>query len=275
MLRVRHRPDAEDTMRITTYTELRQYLTAFKHGHISLLVIRSTGGLGKTYESTRQLPEALVFKGHATPLSIYMDCAKQPHKRVIFDDVDTLVDNKTNVALLKQLCELQEDKPVHYSTTYRVNDADVPRSFVSNNKVLLLCNDILKVGKNMGALLTRGFFIDFVPTPSEVIAQLREFDGVVTEVVDYMNEHRDTLDVNYRTYEKCVEIMDSSRLTGLSWKEWLRGEFSLDRDEEIAKELEQSSLSREEIDLEWTTRTGKSTRTYYRVVRKLREEERL
>ncbi len=259
-------------MKITTYKECQQYMQAFAHRNISLLVIRSEGGLGKTTLAKEVVPNAIRFKGHATPLSIYMMAYKNPNALLIFDDVDTLMDNKTTVAILKQICELQEDKDVHYNTTYKAYGEDVPPQFTSNNKVMLLCNDIKKVGANMGALLTRGFYIDFDPNHNEILRKLKEFadDKEILEHLAHVHEH---LKLNFRVYEKCVEIKDSSPITHLNWKQWLKNEYELNNDEDVVRELQ--SLPRKERDMAWKERTGKSTRTYYRTFTRLTREKRI
>ncbi len=262
-------------MNITEYKQLRQWVQAFHHGYTHLMFIRSRGGLGKSHMIREALPDALFFKGHATPLSVYMECLKHPNSAVVFDDVDQLLENKIMVALLKQLCELHEDKIVHYSTTYRAYGEEVPRSFVSNNKVILLCNDLKKVGANIGALLTRGFVLDFNPTNQEVIKQIRTFADQ-TAIVDELERVQEHLVVDFRLYEKCVEIHDSQAHTGLLWKDWLRGEFAFSDEEQIAREIVRNAdLSRDQKYEEWHRRTGKSARTYHRVVEKLKKEKKV
>jgi hypothetical protein len=270
-------------MKASTFKQLGQYMMAFRNRSISLLIIRSSGGLGKTTEAKNSIPIedaegniiAVFFKGHATPLSIYMTASKHPNALLIFDDVDTLVDNKTTVAILKQLCELREDKDVHYNTTYKAYGEDVPPEFKSNNKVMLLCNDIKKVGANMGALLTRGFYLDFTPSHAEILKKLSEF-AEERDIFDHIAKVHEHLDLNFRIYEKCVEIKDSSHYTKLDWKEWLRNEYQLNEDEDLVREIaNDKTLNRGERDRLWQERTGKSTRTYYRIHKKLTKDKKL
>ena len=253
-------------MIIKKYSQLKEYINAYRDGYISLLVCRSSGGLAKSH----LLREALKgedhqkFTGHSTPLSIYMTLMKNPDDLVVFDDVDSLIDNKSNVALLKQYCEIEEDKQIRYSTTARLKDEEIKPRYTSNNKVCLLCNDFKRIGKNIKALLTRGIYIDFQPSNEEILSVLKaNFKKLDLEIYDYLVKHSlEINDLNFRTYLKCVELKQAK----INWKEYLQKENGLDYLEEFALQI--ADMPKRERSEMWHNETGKSERTFQRILKK-------
>jgi hypothetical protein len=94
-------------MIITTYDELKFYLNMFCHGNANLLVIESRGGLGKSklIEEVLENVEYIKILAHVTPLRLYSLCYEHKDKAIVIDDVDALMENVDNIALIKQLCE--------------------------------------------------------------------------------------------------------------------------------------------------------------------------
>jgi hypothetical protein len=252
-------------MIVTTYDKLIEYVRAFSTGEISLLVIRSSGGLGKTFTTKKATKgqDVTHFNGHATPLSIYLRLAQGPESLVVFDDVDTLINNKNSVALLKQLCELEDSKTVRYDTTAKLAGVQIPPHFTSYNRVCLLCNDFKRVGRNLKALLTRGIYIDFQPTDDEVLKVMSSFYGLDKEIYEHLAKHKNEIsDLNLRLYHKCVELKQA----GLDWKDYIKSEFGINRDTELAIQL--SDLPEELRDAKWQAETGKSVRTLQRILKR-------
>ena len=252
-------------MIVTTYKLLGDYIKAFADNNISLLVIRSYGGLAKTYTLKNIIRDTACqfFNGHATPLSIYMTLLNSPDDLVVFDDVDSLINNKVTVSLLKQFCELSDNKTIRYNTTHKVNKAVVEPMFNSNNKVCLLCNDFKRIGHNIKALLSRGIYIDFKPSYPEILAKLKAFTNLDPEIYDYIELHNASIkQLNLRTYIKCVEL----KKAGLCWKDYLINEFSLNPDLDFAVSI--ADLPIEERNVKWIVETSKSVRTLQRLLKK-------
>jgi len=224
-------------------------------------VIKSRGGLGKTFLVENSLTDNITFKGHSTPLSIYIRLSKNPTKKVVFDDVDSLLSNKTNVALLKQICETNQIKTIRYDTTVKTSN-EFPEEFKSQNKVIMLCNDIKRMGHNMKALLTRGIYVDFKPSNEEVLAVLREF-AKDKEILSYLNTHHLELnDLNFRLYKKALELKNS----GLDWEEYLESENNLNTNMDIVREI--FHLPTRERNSIWLREGVGSIRKLQRLIRK-------
>lgn len=248
-------------MRITTYHEFSEWVGAFDSRAMSLLIIKGSAGIGKTYMVEESLRNAnpVIFKGHATPLSIYKALLDNPDSIVIFDDVDELLQNNINISLLKQICEAKEEKTVYYSTTIK----DIPSSFISHNKVILICNDIRVLGQNMRAVMDRALFIDFIPDKDEILKELRTF-ATDQDVLEFLSSNIGKIRLNFRSYTKGVELHKA----GLDYEEYLKSEFQEDQLQQLIEEIRYlPKKERNEIWLKDTRSDGKSIRTLQRYLK--------
>lgn len=206
-------------IQIQDYSEYRKYMQAFKRKKLNLLTVVSRGGLGKTFISEEELMEEapLIFTGHVTPMSMYKALYERSREEkdfiVIFDDVDALMLNKTNVALLKQLCDTRETKTIKYFTTSKMM-GNIPLEFDTNCKVLMLMNDMNPEDANLKALMTRSHLVNFVPNDIEILANMRTF-GIDKEILDFIEVYAAfSSALNLRCYKRAVELKDSK----LDWR---------------------------------------------------------
>jgi len=242
---------------IRKYDELKEMVKAFSNKKFNLLIIQSKGGLGKSQMVKEYVNDTVFFRGHATPLSIFLKLSDYSASLCIFDDVDELIKNKGNVSLLKQLTETTKYKTVQYNTTSQVLN-DKPQSFISQNRVCLLVNDIKRVGKNMKALLTRGFYVSFEPSNEEVFKELEKF-AKDTEILSFLGLHlKDLKGFNFRVYVRCLELKSAF----LDWKKWVLEEFCRSTDDIVLDLIK--DLPVKERDEVWVRETGKSIRTLRR-----------
>ena len=255
-------------MKLFTYKEQINYIEAFKKRFISLLIFQGRGGTGKSYNVERLLEgeNYIMFKGHSTPLSIYQRCLKNPNALVVFDDVDALLNNKTAVALLKQLCDTKEEKKVYYSTTSKLDGEEIPKEFISRNKVLLLCNSYIGTNDDLKAVLTRGFYFHFEPTNEEVFKALSKFATDKQLLKEFEKNLYKIPNFNFRLYEKALQLKEAK----LDYNLYLRETYNLSTDEDVLRDVEK--LPREEGLKIWRNKTGLSERSFYR---KLKEHKRL
>jgi len=253
---------------VRDYKTLNEYAKAFSEGYISLLIVKGEGGLGKTYTIQKAMGENknMMFNGHATPLSIYLKLFNDRTSPVIFDDVDSLLGNKINISLLKQLCEGNKVKEVMYNTTFKMGGNPIPNSIKCTNKVCLLCNDIKKFGKNMKALLTRAVYIEFVPTKEEVMTMLQSFKELDEEIYSFIETNLGNLThINFRLYMKAVELKNAK----LDWIEYLNGELSKNLELELIMEI--MDMPKKERNQVWKDKTGRHVRTLQRKIKELSE----
>ena len=214
---------------IKDYEKLNKYMTAFGSKALNLMIIVSRGGLGKTFLAEEALMEEapIIFTGHVTPLGMYKELLERNKEEqdfiVIFDDVDSLMLNKTNVALLKQLCDTREEKTIRYSTTSPIlNEND--KEFETKCKVLMLMNDVKTDDKNLDALLTRAHLIIFDPPDTDVIRHMKTF-GKDNQILDFIETYAPfSKSLNLRVYKRAVELKEA----GLDWRDEVVNELKID-----------------------------------------------
>ena len=245
-------------MDITTYSEFSEWIGAFDSRTISLFLIKGSAGIGKTYmvEEALRHADPVIFKGHATPLSIYQTLWKHPDSIVIFDDVDELLENKINVSLLKQICEAKEEKTVYYSTTIK----GIEPSFVSRNKVVLICNDIRVLSTNMSAVMDRAILIEFVPDKMEILKQLKTF-ALDFDVLKFLEDNINSIRLTFRSYTKGASINASNQ----DYQKYLKSEFEEDKLVQLMEEIRY--LPKKERNIIWLEKSGRTIRTLQRMIK--------
>jgi len=243
------------------YKELYEYFEAFGKKQLNLLIVVSRGGLGKTFIAEEALVQdgPLTFTGHVTPLGMYRELLTRNKEEkdfiVIFDDVDTLMLNKTNVALLKQLCDTRENKTIRYITSSPIL-AGQDSEFETSCKVLMLMNDIKTDDKNLNALLTRAHLINFDPPDTEILNQMKSFadDNEIIRFIEMYAPFSKSL--NFRVYKRASEL----KKVKLDWKQEVINELKID-----ARLFEIETLLRKyKTDKERETHFTESRNTYYR-----------
>src|SRR6266446_1882930 len=130
-------------LRLTTYSELEQYVRAFAAGHLNLLMIFGPPGVGKS-RSVRQAlgTQACWIGGQASPFGIYLQAYEHRHKPIVLDDVDGLYADRTGVRLLKELAQTERMKNLSWqSAAPTLERAGIPRQFTTCSRLVLLGND--------------------------------------------------------------------------------------------------------------------------------------
>ena len=249
---------------IKDYRELGEYMKAFGEKRLNLMIVVSRGGLGKTFIAEEMLIEQapIVFTGHVTPLGMYKELLNRNKEEkdfiVVFDDVDTLMLNKTNVALLKQLCDTREEKTIKYCTTSPILKA-VSGEFETSCKVLMLMNDLKTEDKNLDALLTRAHLVYFNPPDTEIIRHLKTF-GAEKEILSFIEKYAPfSKTLNLRVYVRATELKEAK----LNWKEEVVNELAIDL---RLYEIEQLLL-KYKTDKEREGHFSESRSSYYRFKR--------
>ena len=260
-------------MKVRTYNKFRGFVRDFLDNKIQFCIVRGNGGDGKTYTTQEMIEESgrehIFFSGHATPLSIYKRLMNNPRALVVFDDVDTLLKNKTITALLKQICEVKHKKDVRYSSTTHLLSED-EKEFVSMNKVMIICNDLSLFSKDLKALKTRAIIVEFLPHNSEIERIMREHIArgpEDIEIIDFLMKHvAPHQQLNFRMLTKAQQLTDANT----SWKKYLSETFNIDSEalvvEEILESYARGEIDKREAQIEYMNATGKSRRSFYNAI---------
>ena len=204
-------------LRLTTYSELEQYVRAFAAGHLNLLMIFGPPGVGKS-RSVRQAigSQACWIGGQATPFGIYLQAYEHRHEPIVLDDVDCLYADRLGIRLLKALGQTESTKTVSWQTAApALKKCGIPRQFTTTSRVALVGNDWRTLNADVAALEDRGHLLLFEPAPVEVHRQaaLWFWDQ---EIFDFVAGHLHLMaQHSLRTYCHAWEL----KQTGLDWRQ--------------------------------------------------------
>jgi hypothetical protein len=200
---------------IHTYRQLEAYISAFASEHINLLILVGAPGLAKTRTVRRVLgKQACWIEGNATPFGMYMKLYRYRDQFVVIDDVDSLYADKNGIRLLKCLCQTEEEKNVAWHSAARSLEREgIPREFVTQSRVVIICNDWKTLNRNVVALQDRGHTLLFEPTSAEVHRKTGEwFDDQV--VFRWFEENlRLVTEPSMRLYLRAAEL----KRAGMDW----------------------------------------------------------
>lgn len=185
------------TLVVDDFNEFRELIQSWIDGHYELMVILGGAGLGKSETIERQMSIAkgkpnskwAYIKGKISPLKLYQTLHDYRLLPIIFNDVDTLLKDETNVSLLKCVCDTSKVKKVQWSSTHSAFGS-LPKNFDSISQVMLITNSWEKVSQNITALHNRGIVVLFRPTALEVHREVAEggwFDD--QEVWDFVGKN--------------------------------------------------------------------------------------
>jgi hypothetical protein len=247
---------------VTTYAEFKAWLEGFANGHYGLLVVIGRGGTSKSQliRSVLEGKECNLFKGHVTPLALYMDlfaCRNQP---VILDDAEGLYGNKDGKLLMKALCDTDPVKRLQWnSTNKKLTDAGVPTKFMTTSKVCVIQNRWHGADADAEAILTRAHLIHFDPTALEVHTEAANWFWD-QEIFDFVAERLQT-----------IERADA-RMYVLSWErkkaggDWRRVILSrcLGEEYRLVQQLERTVKTANKREERFIEDTGLSRATFYR-----------
>ena len=171
----------DGTIRLATYAELDLYLSKFAGGELGLVLLLGRPGIGKSETVRRSLgavtaaadssdvmaDPVLYVEGHVQPFGLYRGLWECRDRPVILDDLDRLYADPNCVRLLKPLCNTTPRKRLAWLTKATEN-GDVPASFVTASRVMLLANEWRSVNANVRALEDRAIVLHFDPSNTEV-----------------------------------------------------------------------------------------------------------
>lgn len=87
----RSKSPPQHAVRVTTDTELQHYVRAFVEGHLNLLMIFGSPGVGKSRCVRQALAGPVCWiAGHATPFGIFLQAFRHRHQPMVLDDIDGL-----------------------------------------------------------------------------------------------------------------------------------------------------------------------------------------
>jgi hypothetical protein len=263
-------PSPQNTIRVTIYQEVEQFLSAFARGLLNLLIFIGNAGLQKSETANTLIDQEACWVdcSHITALALYIQLFLHRDRPVVLDDVDKLYANADAVRLLKALCQTRELKTVSWlSCNPLLAKLSVPLTFETTSHVLVIANAWKSLNENVAALEDRGHVILFEPDALEVHVRVAEwFED--QEVFDFLAEWLHLIKTpSMRFYTKTIELKNA----GFDWKDYFLRQFLTDAQRVAARfRFDPSFASEEERVRAFRAATGKCRATYYNLVRGLK-----
>jgi len=176
------------------------------------LIVTGEGGLGKTHtvnstieQGGMQPSEYTSFKGYSTARGLYNTLFDHNGKLIIFDDCDSVLEDKIAVNILKSALDSYETRQITWMAKMNRND-EYPQQFNFTGRIIFISNkDRSKID---GAILSRSLVVDLTMSPEEKIERmgfiindiLPEFDLTSKiEALEFLDENKDKTNLNIRS----------------------------------------------------------------------------
>ncbi len=192
------------------------------------LIVTGEGGLGKTHSVSQAIDitglqdhEFVFFKGYSTARGLYNTLYDNNDKLIIFDDCDSVLEDKVAVNILKSALDSYETRTISWMARMNKND-EYPQHFDFTGRIIFISNK--SKSSIDGAILSRSLTVDLTMTPDEKIERmttilpniLPEYDDEVkAEALNFLNENKEGSNINMRTLIMVIKMANSNPDT---WK---------------------------------------------------------
>ena len=176
----------------------------------SLLVV-GEGGLGKTHSVTQAIEagglepfEYVFFKGYSTARGLYNALYDNNGKLIVFDDCDSVLEDKAAVNILKSALDSYEKRTISWMAKMNKSD-EYPQQFDFTGRVIFVSNK--SKDKIDEAVLTRSLTVDLTMTPDDKVARmasilpniLPQYDiEIKQEALGFLSSVKDEVSINMR-----------------------------------------------------------------------------
>jgi len=199
-------------------------LTSMVINHITpSLIVTGEGGLGKTHSVSQSIDTAglnnhefVFFKGYSTARGLYNTLYDNNGKLIIFDDCDSVLEDKVAVNILKSALDSYESRTISWMAKMNKND-EYPQQFDFTGRIIFISN---KTKASIdGAILSRSLTVDLTMTPDEKIERmstilpniLPQYDNEVKqEALNFLNENKESANLNMRTLIMVIKMRFSN-----------------------------------------------------------------
>lgn len=203
----------------TRFDFLTQLTSMVVTGQTPSLVITGEGGLGKTYTVNKtiedlnlQPTEYISFKGYSTARGLYNTLFDNNGKLIIFDDCDSVLEDKIAINILKSALDSYETRKISWMAKMNKND-EYPNQFEFTGRIIFISNkDRSKIDN---AILSRSLVVDVSMTPDEKIERmmyiisdiLPEYDLTFKmDALNFLNDFKNECELTIRSLIKITKI---------------------------------------------------------------------
>ena len=152
------------------------------------LVVLGEGGLGKSYSVTKTIEandlesdEYVFFKGYSTARGLYNTLYDNNGKLIVFDDCDSVLDDKVAVNILKSALDSYDKRTISWMSKVSKSD-EYPQHFDFTGRIIFISNKSKE--KIDEAILTRSLTVDLTMTPDDKISRMEAILGSILPEYD-------------------------------------------------------------------------------------------
>ena len=177
------------------------------------LLVTGDPGMGKTQSVTSTIKmndledskDFIFVKGYSTARGLYNTLFDNNGKLIIFDDCDSVLEDKIAVSILKSALDSYEKRTICWSAKMNKND-EYPQQFDFTGRIIFISNKTKS--KVDTAILSRSLTVDLTMTPDEKIERM---NFVLTDILpdykleikrdalDFLKENKESHNLNLRT----------------------------------------------------------------------------
>ena len=175
---------------------LNDLTTMVVSGITPSLIVVGEGGLGKTHSVSKTIEandlydsEYVFFKGYSTARGLYNTLYDNNGKLIVFDDCDSVLDDKVAVNILKSALDSYEKRTISWVSKMNKSD-EYPQHFDFTGRIIFISNKSKE--KIDEAILTRSLTVDLTMTPDDKVARMESILGNILPEYD-MDVKQDAL----------------------------------------------------------------------------------
>jgi hypothetical protein len=176
------------------------------------LLVTGDPGMGKTQSVNNTIKlndledkDYVFIKGYSTARGLYNTLFDNNGKLIVFDDCDSVLEDKIAVSILKSALDSYEKRTISWSAKMNKND-EYPQQFDFTGRIIFISNKTKS--KIDTAILSRSLTVDLTMTPDEKIERMNfvlndilpdyKMD-IKQDALDYLTENKETGNLNMRT----------------------------------------------------------------------------
>jgi hypothetical protein len=194
--------------RFTFLDDLTQMVVS---GITPSLIVTGEGGLGKTHSVTQTIKandvsedSYVFFKGYSTARGLYNTLYDNNGKLIIFDDCDSVLEDKVAINILKSALDSYERRTISWMAKMNKSD-EYPQQFDFTGRIIFISNKSKE--KIDEAIRTRSLTVDLTMTPDDKIERmgsilssiLPEYSiDVKNQALEFLKTVKDDVSLNMR-----------------------------------------------------------------------------
>jgi hypothetical protein len=176
------------------------------------LILVGEGGIGKTHSVMQVVSEKkllpcqyVVIKGYSTARGLYNTLFDNRDKIIIFDDCDSILEDKVALNILKSALDSYERRTISWMSRMARND-EYPQQFDFTGSIIFISNKSMSSIDD--AILSRSLTVDLSMTPTEKIERMSHILTSIlpeytyrskSEALAFLDENKDDIKLSLRS----------------------------------------------------------------------------